>query len=104
MDARTTSNRELARQIGVSETAVRRAEKMGRIKGEADGWWDRARVKAEWASNTDQAAAAACHLGVRQQLDRVCDSPGAEGRAGQAQLQATHRSADQGERCAPGAG
>jgi DNA-binding Lrp family transcriptional regulator len=26
MDARTTSNRELARDLGVSETAVRRAE------------------------------------------------------------------------------
>jgi DNA-binding Lrp family transcriptional regulator len=27
-----TSNRELARQLGVSETAVRRAEKAGRIR------------------------------------------------------------------------
>jgi DNA-binding FadR family transcriptional regulator len=32
-----TSNRELARQLGVSETAVRRAEKAGRIGREADG-------------------------------------------------------------------
>jgi DNA-binding Lrp family transcriptional regulator len=32
-----TSNRELARQIGVSETAVRRAERAGRIKREPDG-------------------------------------------------------------------
>jgi DNA-binding FadR family transcriptional regulator len=32
-----TSNRELARQIGVSETAVRRAEKAGRIARETDG-------------------------------------------------------------------
>jgi hypothetical protein len=40
---RTTSNRELARQIGVSETAVRRAEKSGRIRREADGSWDHAR-------------------------------------------------------------
>jgi hypothetical protein len=50
-----TSNRELARQLGVSETAVRRAEKAGRIKREADGAWDPARVKAAWAGNTDQA-------------------------------------------------
>jgi hypothetical protein len=49
----TTSNRELARQIGVSETAVRRAEKAGRVKREADGSWDLARVKAAWARNTD---------------------------------------------------
>jgi hypothetical protein len=50
-----TSNRELARQLGVSETAVRRAEKAGRITREADGAWDPARVKAAWAGNTDQA-------------------------------------------------
>jgi hypothetical protein len=55
MDGRMTSNRELARQLGVSETAVRRAEKAGRIKREADGAWDLARVKAAWASNTDEA-------------------------------------------------
>jgi hypothetical protein len=50
-----TSNRGLARHIGVSETAVRRAEKAGRIKREPDGGWDVARVKAAWASNTDEA-------------------------------------------------
>jgi hypothetical protein len=52
---RMTSNRELARQLGVSETAVRRSEKAGRIHREADGSWDSARVKAAWANNTDQA-------------------------------------------------
>jgi len=50
-----TSNRELARELGVSETAVRRAEKAGRIGREADGSWDLAKVKAAWAGNTDQA-------------------------------------------------
>jgi DNA primase len=55
MDARTTSNRELARRIGVSETAVRRAEKAGRIRREADGSWDLAKVKSAWSSNTDEA-------------------------------------------------
>jgi hypothetical protein len=49
-----TSNRELARQLGVSETAVRRAEKAGRIRREPDGSWDLAKVKAAWASSTDQ--------------------------------------------------
>jgi hypothetical protein len=52
---RTASNRGLARQIGVSETAVRRAEKAGRIRREADGTWDPAKVKATWSDNTDQA-------------------------------------------------
>jgi hypothetical protein len=51
----TTSNRELARQIGVSETAVRRAEKAGRIRREADGSWDLGKVQAVWSDNTDQA-------------------------------------------------
>jgi hypothetical protein len=50
-----TSNRELARQLRVSETAVRRAEKAGRIQREADGAWDLARVRAAWAGNTDPA-------------------------------------------------
>ena len=51
---RMTSNRDLARQLGVSETAVRRAEKVGRIRREPDGAWDPARVKAAWTSNTDR--------------------------------------------------
>jgi hypothetical protein len=52
---RAVSNRALARQLGVSETAVRRAEKAGRIRREVDGSWDAARVKAAWAVNTDPA-------------------------------------------------
>ena len=52
---RTTSNRKLADQLGVSETAVRRAEKAGRIRREPDGAWDLAKVKVAWASNTDEA-------------------------------------------------
>jgi hypothetical protein len=52
---RTASNRELARQLKVSETAVRKAEKAGRIRREPDGAWDLPRVKAAWAGNTDPA-------------------------------------------------
>jgi hypothetical protein len=51
----TASNRKLARQIGVSETAVRRAEKAGRIRREPDGSWDLAKVQAAWSSNTARA-------------------------------------------------
>jgi hypothetical protein len=50
-----SSNRALARQLGVSETAVRRAEKARRIRREPDGAWDLARVRAAWAGNTDPA-------------------------------------------------
>jgi hypothetical protein len=52
---RMTSNRELARKLGVSETAVRRAETAGRIRREADGSWDLGKVRAQWSGNTDQA-------------------------------------------------
>jgi hypothetical protein len=52
---RVTSNRALARQLGVSETAVRRAEKAGRIRREPDGGWEVERVKAAWSDNTDLA-------------------------------------------------
>ena len=63
-----TSNRELARQLGVSETAVRRAERANRIKREADGSWDLAKVKAAWSDNTDQAQQ---RSGPRQRSDRL---------------------------------
>jgi hypothetical protein len=39
----------------VSETAVRRAEKAGRIGREIDGSWDLAKVQAAWSSNTDRS-------------------------------------------------
>jgi hypothetical protein len=52
---RIGSNRELARQLGVSETAIRKAAKTGRIKKESDGAWDLTKVRAAWGSNTDQA-------------------------------------------------
>ncbi|MGN7613055.1 elements of external origin [Magnetococcales bacterium HHB-1] len=49
------SNSALARQIGVSETAVRKAEKSGRIKREPDGSWNVAKVRRQWKANTDQS-------------------------------------------------
>ncbi|MGN7612726.1 elements of external origin [Magnetococcales bacterium HHB-1] len=49
------TNSELARIIGVSETAVRKAEKSGRIKREPDGGWDVEKVRRQWKANTDQS-------------------------------------------------
>jgi hypothetical protein len=69
----TTSNRELARQVGVSETAVRRAERAGRIEREADGSWDLARVKAAWSRNTDRAQQ---RPGLRQRSGRLTHDAG----------------------------
>ena len=45
---RTASNRALAHALGVSETAVRKAEKAGRIRRAGDGSWDVEQVKAAW--------------------------------------------------------
>jgi hypothetical protein len=52
---RVASKRELARQLGVGETAVRRAEQAGRIRREADASWDLAKVRAAWSCNTDRS-------------------------------------------------
>ena len=52
---RATSNRKLAEALGVSETAVRKALAAGRISKDADGGFDIARVKRQWAGNTDAA-------------------------------------------------
>jgi DNA primase len=52
---RATSNRKLAEALGVSETAVRKALAAGRISRDADGGFDIARVKRQWALNTDAA-------------------------------------------------
>jgi hypothetical protein len=71
---RTISNRKLADQLGVSETAVRRAEKAGRIRREADGSWALAKVKAAWAGNTDPAQ-------QRPGPEQVSDRPGKARRA-----------------------
>jgi hypothetical protein len=52
---RTGSNRALAHALGVSETAVRKAEKAGRIRRAGDGSWDLAQVQSAWRRNTDVA-------------------------------------------------
>jgi hypothetical protein len=40
MSERTPSARELARRIGISHTAIQKAERAGRIAREPDGTWD----------------------------------------------------------------
>ncbi|MGD9509703.1 MAG: elements of external origin [Geminicoccaceae bacterium] len=62
---RTGSNRALARALGVSETAVRKAEKAGRIRRAGDGSWEVDRVKAAWQANTDASQQRAPSPGLR---------------------------------------
>jgi len=52
---RVTSRRKLAQALGVSETAIRKAERAGRIAPEADGGWDVEKIRQAWQANTDAA-------------------------------------------------
>ena len=52
---RTKSNRQLAKALGVSEAAVRKAAAAGRIQRGADGQWDTAQVQSAWREHTDAA-------------------------------------------------
>ncbi|PWS35971.1 hypothetical protein DFH01_20680 [Falsiroseomonas bella] len=49
MPERTTSARKVARRLGVSHTAVQKAERVGRITREPDGSWDFDRVRRDMA-------------------------------------------------------
>ena len=58
MAAKGVSKRELARILGVSDTAVRKAIRTGRIELLADGSIDPEAARAAWHRNTDPARAA----------------------------------------------
>lgn len=45
MPERITSARDVARRLGLSHTAIQKAEQVGRIRREADGSWDLDRVR-----------------------------------------------------------
>ena len=85
----TTSNRALARTLGVSETAVRKAEKSGRIRRAGDGSWNVEKVKAAWRGNTDPVQRRDVPKGLRPvpeppsvQSSRLCMSRDCLPRAG----------------------
>jgi hypothetical protein len=50
---RVASQRELARRLGVSHTALQKAQRAGRIAPEADGAWDVAKTRARLAESSD---------------------------------------------------
>ncbi len=49
MPDRTSSGRELARRLGLSHTAIQKAERVGRIARQPDGSWDVDRVRRDMA-------------------------------------------------------
>lgn len=50
---RVASQREVARRLGVSHTALQKAQRAGRIAPEADGAWDVETVRARLAESSD---------------------------------------------------
>ncbi|UFN49219.1 elements of external origin [Roseomonas sp. OT10] len=50
---RVASQREVARRLGVSHTALQKAQRAGRIAPEADGAWDIEKVRARLANSSD---------------------------------------------------
>jgi transcriptional regulator with XRE-family HTH domain len=50
---RVASQREVARRLGISHTALQKAERAGRIAPEADGGWDVEKVRARLAESSD---------------------------------------------------
>ena len=49
----TSSTREAARRLGVSDTTMHKAERTGRIAREADGQWDIAKTRARLLDTAD---------------------------------------------------
>ncbi|GGG50418.1 hypothetical protein GCM10010964_42140 [Caldovatus sediminis] len=52
---RVASQREVARRLGVSHTALQKAQRAGRIAPEPDGAWDVEKVRARLAESSDPA-------------------------------------------------
>jgi hypothetical protein len=52
---RVVSQREVARRLGISHTALQKAQRSGRIAPEPDGTWDVEKVRAQLARTADPA-------------------------------------------------
>ncbi|MGK7871338.1 hypothetical protein [Falsiroseomonas sp. E2-1-a20] len=56
MPEMTASTREAARRLGVSDTAIHKAERAGRIAGEPDGQWDTDKTRRRLTETADPPA------------------------------------------------
>jgi hypothetical protein len=54
---RVVSQREVARRLGISHTALQKAQRSGRIAPEPDGGWDVEKVRAQLARTANTGAA-----------------------------------------------
>jgi hypothetical protein len=57
MGTRVASQREVARRLGISHTALQKAQRSGRIAPEPDGSWDVEKVRAQLARTANTGAA-----------------------------------------------
>ena len=80
------SLRDYAKHRGVSDTAVRKAIKSGRIQAETDGTIDIAKVDKQWDRNTDRAqqrkSSGATKAVPKAALDAVADTLSESGNTG----------------------
>jgi len=72
---RVASQREVARRLGVSHTALQKAQRAGRIAPEADGAWDIEKVRARLVDSSDPVRKTATLAPASQVPTRVATPP-----------------------------
>jgi biotin operon repressor len=76
---RVASQREVARRLGISHTALQKAQRAGRIAPEADGGWDVEKVRARLAESSDPLRKTAAFVAGAPAARLSSPSPGSGG-------------------------
>ena len=71
MPERITSARDVARRLGLSHTAIQKAEQVGRIRRETDGSWDVERVRRDLTASAVPGRSPLAALGDATPLGRL---------------------------------